>query len=325
MTITVKQLHQFLRRHLRSSAMTAIAVFLVLLALIVQAAEPTPAKPQQSEKPKAPAAKPPEVIPVAEIATQAMAVSNRLSDLTAKTAPRPEIKTIKKSLPEIRANIEQQIMRTVVILQQQPTPAALQTQQQQWEQIQAKATDWLNVLTEQATLLQNALNSLAGLQKTWNNTRIAMQTSKQPGPVLQQINSTLSAIAAAQASMQAQLNNVLDLQGRVASELERCGAALSQINRAEQLAVKGILSRDSKPLWSDEHWSEGLTTLVGRGSKTADAFKMELLEYVRNPSEGLPMFAVLFVVLMIMFCAARQRIRKLETAGAPVSPARPGF
>ena len=212
--------------HLRLSIISLAAGFFFLCATHVQAAETKTAEPQKAEAPKAPAAKPPEVIPAAEIATQAMAVSNLLSAITAKFTSSPEIETINKSLPAISTNIDQQILRTLTILQQQPTAAMLQAQQQQWQQIQTQATDWLNLLTEQATRLQDELNRLAGLQKTWSSTRAAMQTSKQPGPILQQINATLSAIAAAQTPLQAQRTAVLALQGRVVHELERCVTAL---------------------------------------------------------------------------------------------------
>ena len=301
--------------------MAVVVGFLVLSVVSGQAAEPTAPEPQKAEAPKAPAAAPPEVIPVAEIATRAMDVTNLLSAITAKFASSAEIETIKKSLPEISSNIDREIVRTVSILQQQPSLATLQTQQQLWQQFQQQTTGWLNVLTQQATRLQDELDRLADLQKTWSSTRAAMQASKQPGPVLQQINSTLAAIAAAQAPLQAQRTTVLDFQSRVAREVERCGTALAQINRVAQMAVEGILVRDSKPIWSAEHWSKELPTLAGRGSKMAEVFRMEALQYIRDPSRGLPMHAALFVALMLMFCAARRQVRKWKAANESVSPA----
>ena len=250
-----------------------------------------------------------------------MDVTNLLSAITAKFASSAEIETIKKSLPEISSNIDREIVRTVSILQQQPSLATLQTQQQLWQQFQQQTTGWLNVLTQQATLLQDELDRLADLQKTWSSTRAAMQASKQPGLVLQQINSTLAAIAAAQAPLQAQRTTVLDFQSRVAREVERCGNALAQINRVADMAVEGILVRDSKPIWSAEHWSKELPTLAVRGSKIADAFRMEALQYIRNPYRGMPLHAALFVALMLMFCAARRQVRKWKAANESVSPA----
>jgi small-conductance mechanosensitive channel len=300
--------------------MAVVVGFLVLLAFTGQAAEPTAAEPQKTEAPKAPAAAPPEVIPVAEIATRAMAVSNLLSATTAKFASIPEIETIKKTLPESSRAIEREILRTVTILQQQPTLAILQTEQQQWLQFQKQTTGWLNSLTEQATRIQDDLNRLADLQKIWSSTRTAAQTSRQAGPVLQQISTTITAIAAAQAPLQALLTTVLDLQGRVAREVERCGNALDQTNRAEQIAMQGILVRDTKPLWSAEKWSESLKTLSVRSLRTAETFKMEALQYISDPSRGMPLHVGLFVTLVIIFCAGRRQIHKWKAAGETISP-----
>jgi hypothetical protein len=67
---------------------------------------------------QAPAAAPPEVIPVAEVATRAMAITELLNAISAKFASSPEIEKIKKSLPEISSNIDREAVRTVSILQQ---------------------------------------------------------------------------------------------------------------------------------------------------------------------------------------------------------------
>ena len=182
MVITLIQFCIVARRHLLPTFI-ALAAGLLLSSLPVYSDESKTTVSQKAETTTAPAAKLPEVIPVAEIATRAMAVTDLINAISAKFASSPEIEKIKKSLPEISSNIDREIVRTVSILQQQPTLATLQTQQQQWQQIQMQATDWLNVLTEQATLLQDELNRLAGLQKTWSSTRAAVQASKQPGPV----------------------------------------------------------------------------------------------------------------------------------------------
>ena len=224
--------------------MAVAAGFLLLCAAPGRADDP---KPQAAQK--APAAAPPEVIPVAEIATRAMEVSNILGTLTATFTSSAEASAINKALPEVGKQIDKELETTITVLQQQPTLATLQVQQQQWQRLQLLTTGWLNELTDRANQLQDGLNRLADLQKTWSSTRAAVQASKQPGPVLQQISNTLAAIAAAQAPLQAHRTAVLDLQSRVAREVERCETAQAQITRAEQSALAGILARDGRPIW----------------------------------------------------------------------------
>jgi len=51
-------------------------------------------------------------IPLPDIATRAMAVSNTLRSFSIKLAPSPEIETIRKQLPGMSRNIEQQLDAT---------------------------------------------------------------------------------------------------------------------------------------------------------------------------------------------------------------------
>ena len=250
-----------------------------------------------------------------------MDVSNLLSTITAGFASSTETDAIRKALPEMKGHIDREVVRSVSALQSQPTLATLQMQQQIWQRIQMETTGWLNTLTQQATRLQDGLNKLADLQKTWSSTRAAVQSSKQPGPVLQQINSTLAAITAAQEPLQAQRTAVLDLQSRVAHEVERCATALAQINRVEQMAVEGMFARDARPLWSSEEWADALTNMPGRTRKISEAFVAELRQYGTDPSRGLPLHAGLFIVLAFLFRAARQQVRKWKSADEAVPSA----
>ena len=310
----------FLRCKPGLSLMAVVVGFLVLSVVSGQAAEPNAPEPQKAEAPKAPAAAPPEVIPVAEIATRAMEVSSLLDTITAGYASSPEIDAIRKALPEMRGQIDREVVKSISALQGQPTLTTLQMLQQLWQRMQLETTGWLNTLTEQATRLQDGLNRLAALQETWSSTRAAVQAAKQQGAVQQQINSTLAAIAAVQESLQTQRTAVLELQSRVAHEVQRCGAALVQSNRVEQMAVEGIFARDARPVWSAEQRADALTDLPGRVRKIFEAFGAELRQYGSDRARGMPLHAGLFIVLAFLFRAARQQVRKWKAAGAAVPP-----
>jgi hypothetical protein len=111
---------------------------------------------------------------------------------------------------------------TAQVLEQQPTLDSLERQQLVWQQRQIVATTWLNVLTERASLLQDMLNRLSELNKTWSATRAAAQTANAPEPILEQIDETLTTIAAETAPIESQRTTVLDLQARVAKVVARC-------------------------------------------------------------------------------------------------------
>ena len=101
------------------------------------------------------------------------------------------------------------------------------------------------MLTQRATLLQEALNHVAAMQRTWRQTRDAAHAARAPAPILQQIDAALAEIQAAETPLEAQRAAVLDLQAVVAHEVARSGTALAQFTEAQQRAIGGVFVRDS--------------------------------------------------------------------------------
>jgi small-conductance mechanosensitive channel len=290
-------------------------VLLLLLAAVPgTAAAQTRAEPQNT-----PAPLPQTVIPVAEVATQATEVANLLRTLRAQVAPSPEITMIQKLLPEVSGNIDLELVATSNILQAQPTLEALQTQEQLWQRRQRQTTGWLHVLTERATHLQDVLHRLAGLRQTWTDTRAAAQLAQAPEPILQQIDATLSALEAAQTPLQAQRTAVLDLQSSIAHEVARCANVLTQIAQEQQQVVTGMLGRDGSLIWRAALWAEARTALPERVRQVTAASWADILHYVYDPAERLPLHAGLFVVLVLAFGAARRQVQRWQAAGEVVS------
>jgi chromosome segregation ATPase len=182
-------------------------------------------------------------IPLADIATRATEVSNLLGTLTASAAPSAQIENIIKALPELSEQLDAQSAATTKNLQAEPTLETLQNEQQQWQSAPLQATGWLDTLTQHATQLQESLSQPSDLQRTWSSTRAAAQTANALGPILQQIDATLTSIAGAQAPLQAQRADILNLQSRVAEEVTKCGTALQRIAEFQHKAVAGILRR----------------------------------------------------------------------------------
>jgi hypothetical protein len=76
------------------------------------------------------------VIPVPDVAKRAMEVSNALRTFSIKPASSPEIETIRKQLPGVNRDIEQQVAATRRIILEEASLETLQSQQQLWESLQ---------------------------------------------------------------------------------------------------------------------------------------------------------------------------------------------
>ena len=278
-----------------------------------------PAKPPAPPLAATPAA--PFTIPLADIATWATAVSNLIGNLTAGAKPSAQIQNIAKTLPELSQKLDAQFAATTKSLEGEPTLETLQNEQQLWQNAQLRATGWLNALTLEATKLQNSLNRLAELQKLWSTSRASAQTAKAPGPILQQMDATLTAIIDAQAPLQAQHANILNLQSRVAEEATRCGTALQRIAEFQQKGVAGILVPDTPPIWTIDLWSDAVAALPEHARKVAGEYWRDVAEYFREPRQGGALHPAFFIVLAVVFSAARRKIAVWEKSGSQASSA----
>jgi len=318
------RIHRFIRKvmlfQLRALVACIIAGLFLLYPVAGGTAEQESPVPQKTTAPAAaPAPAAPSVIAVADVATKATEVENLLQTLTQNLAPSPHTEIIRKLLPVVSRQIEQDLTATLDILREQPALPTLQAQQQQWQQMQLKITDWLTVLTKRSDALQEGLDLLTGVQKTWEVTLKAAEASKAPGPLLEQINGTLASIRAAQTTLQFQLTSVLDLQSSVSGEVEKCGNVLAKIAQVQQKAMSGILTRDSRPITSPEFWGAALTELPQRAGSIAAAHMMDLRKYFEEPLQHMPLPAGLFVILALLFLAGRRQVRKWTAAGEAFS------
>jgi potassium efflux system protein len=316
MEIVLRQPHRLLDSPLSRLVIALVATFFFLSAVPSEAAEPKALEPQ-----KAPAPVSSPVIPVADVAMRAMEVSNLLRTFNTRLAPSREIEKIRKQLPGVSRNIDLQLAETQKILEEQPALETLQTQEQLWQGMQHRTAGWLNGLTIRASQVQDALDQLADLQKTWTRTRDGARASMAPGPILQQIDATLAALEAAQPFLNAQRTSVLDLQSQVAGEVARCGNALGEIAQSQHTAVGGIFTRERPPIWSAHFWDHLKTTLPTRAREVGASFRTAFRQYVRDPSRGLPLQAVIFVGLALLLGAARRQVDQWASSGKGISSA----
>jgi potassium efflux system protein len=311
---TSKKLFRLIRPPSGALVIVVTVGFLFMAAVFAEAAEQKAPAPQ-----KIPASEAPTTIPTAEVATRATEASNLLNTFQSVVAPTPQIDKIQKELPAISREIELGFWETKGVLQEQPTLAMLQREQQLWEKRQIELTRWLNILTKRAAQLQGALGQLSDLEKLWNQTRMDAEATKAPGPILQQIDSTLTEVRAVQTPLQAQRTALLDLQSRVAQEVERCGTVLAEIREVQEKAVGGLLKRDTLPIWSAELWARGRAEGPARLRETAAKQWVDFQQYIQDSSKGMPLHLGLFVLLVIVLYAMRRQVQRWPAAGKDLS------
>jgi potassium-dependent mechanosensitive channel len=319
MGTVLRQRRRLLRSPPGTSIIISLATFLFLWAFAANAAERTTQDVIKTPAPATPTATPvpppPAVIPVAEIATQATQVGNLIRGFATNIPAGSEIETIRKFLPQVSTDIGLELKSTVNILKETPSLETLQAQEQIWQQRQSQLTAWLNVLTERAIKLQNGLNLLKTQQDRWTRTRDAEQSSNVPAPILAQIDATIAAIEAGQTPLQAQRNDLLDLQSKIAQEITRCGSALAQIAQVQESVVGGILSRDGSNIWNPDLWARAKAAFDSRVPKIIATYRADFRSYISDPAMRMPLHLGLLIVLSLVFFAAGRQFKQWAASG----------
>ena len=226
-----------------------------------------------------------------------------------------EMVLIRKRVPELRQQIDLEVAAASTILQAEPTLDMIQAQQQVWQHRLLQTNEWLSLLTHRASLLQAALNRLAGLQQTWHQTLEVSKAASAPGPVLAQIDAVLADIDAARTPLVAERTVVLDLQSVVAEAVGRASTVLAQFTQAQRRAVGGMLERDSPPLWAGEGWARARGDLPERIRRIAVVRWNNYVQYVRDPSRGMALHIAILAMLSAVFYAARRGRRRWRAVG----------
>jgi len=251
-----------------------------------------------------------EVIPSDNVATRATAVLNLIAQLTTQFASLADVDDIRSKFLKVRQIIAKESDDVESALQGMPTIEALQDFQARWKPRQVQIGDWLDQLTKQALALKDALSRLDDLQALWNRTRDSLQASAAPPATLHQIEQVLRAIETGQTTLGRQHDGILNLQSRVSEEMTRCNDLLARIDKAQKRAMAGLLTREREPIWHAESWAAARTLLPDQIRKTAGAVRTDIVQFFRDPYKGLPLQAILLIVLIGVFSAGRRVVAK---------------
>ena len=257
----------------------------------------------------------PAVIPLADVATQGTVVVNYLDTLIQQSAISIEVEAIKKQFDGLSTRSELDSTETTRTIMEQPTLDRLQSLEQLWQARQQKLTLWLTVLTQRATKLQDELNRLDNLQRSWTLTGVAAAAAKAPPQTIQQITTILNSIRTTQAPLMAARATLLDFQDLVAKELTRCGTELTAVTAAQQQAVGGIFVRNAPVLWGTELRDQARSELVPRIKLFAGLYLPPLHKFFVDRPKGMFLMSGLFLLQMLLLSKMRRRVLIWEASG----------
>src|SRR5262249_28743119 len=255
-------------------------------------------------------------IPIPEIAQRAEQVAPRLRSAERIVAG-SEVEDIEAELPSAAEWIGGRLAGTAQTMASSPSQNGLLNLSDSWRVMRSKLAGWSVVLTRRATQLEHTLGELDTMRATWTVSREKAVDVHAPAAVIQRIDGTVAAIAAARSRVGGRLTDVLALQDRIVTEIGRCDEGLSRIAQARSALGGSPFARDSPPIWNPEARMLMSAGLGRRLWESVADIVVLTRDFLAGQLERSPLQVALFLIVLgltrLARKSARQRVDKEPT------------
>lgn len=188
---------------------------------------------------------------------------------------------------------------------------AIRSMEEQWRDIELRASQTTRDLTRAATQLDRHLARFDQLTNAWNATRIAAAAAAAPPEVMERVRDVIAEVGKARRALLARRADVLALQGKSAELETRAAEARRSLADANEQATARLLYRDSLPLWSAELNSSAANEAAQYDDATFAGQVETVRQYAGLHRQNILLHAALFIGLTVLLIAVRRRVKKL--------------
>src|SRR6516165_454887 len=192
-------------------------------------------------------------IPLAEVPSNAQSALDSLQEMEADVSrDRSSADAIAGTVSDLTSEIDARIADDTRLLTTSPSLEVLYRLKRDWRTFDVRLLVSARELTGHATSLEEQLERLDKLNKTWQAT---LQSAKQPATppqVLQRVQSVVDSVERTRQAAESGQAHVLALQSSLSEAQARVRKTLSSIEQAEIQAVRHIFVRDSPTIWNVE-------------------------------------------------------------------------
>jgi potassium efflux system protein len=285
-----------------------IRIVLLFISALVSAGGTAP-----GQQPSASPTKPnPAPTPI-QLATLPFAVQSAATSLqeidTSVARIQSSADAIAGSLSNLINELDPRMIEDTRLLSASPSLEMLYRVKLSWQKFSDSLSASDRELTQLATSLEEKLARLDQFNKTWQATLQSTKEPDTPAPVLQSIQSVVDSVEQTRRATESGRARVLTVRSRLSEEEARVRTVLSLAEQAQIRALKGLLVRDSPPIWSLEtglsrEWKKQSGKSFSSQLKASTAF-----------TKRLPLTFLIHALLIVVIAAAlqwmRRRIRKL--------------
>ncbi len=286
----------------------ALAALVLLGSALAVSAEPIARPPAPAAGPTQAAATTITPIPIPEIAQRAEQVTTLLR--SGQAADSSESDGADLELADAADRIRKRHVSTTEALASSPSANALANLADSWQAMRSRLVALNDKFTRRATLAQQRVDQIETMRATWAATRASALETAAPRSVLEQIDTTLAAVAAARKKADDGLARVLALQDRAVKEIARCDDALARIARTGNALQGPVLARDALPIWSPDARTLMVEAVGQRLREAALDMVERTRDYLAGEMARLPLQVTLFALTFGLIHLARRRVRR---------------
>ena len=260
------------------------------------------------QQPSASPAKPnpaPTPIPLANVPFEAQSATTSLQEIDASvTRIQSDADAITGNLSKLISELDPRMVEDTRLLSASPSLDMLYRIKLTWQNFSESLSALARELTQFATSLEEKLASLDQLNKTWQATLQSAKEPDTPPPVLQSIQSVVDSVEQTRRAAESGRARVLTVRSRLSEEEARVRTVLSSVEQAQIRALKGLLVRDSPPIWSLEtglsrEWKKQSGKSFSSQLKASTAF-----------TKRLPFTFLIHALLIVVIATALQWMRR---------------
>ncbi|HQY89545.1 MAG TPA: hypothetical protein PK402_12905, partial [Tepidisphaeraceae bacterium] len=199
----------------------------------------------------------PSGIPLAELAAQSESTLATLRSIETTLANDRVVDEITTNFDALSREIDPRLEESSRLLSPSPSLDTLRSLDSDWRNIGEELTDWGHDLAARLDELNRDQWQLYERQLSWNETLYNASISATEPQVINRINGLLENIWRLQRAISARWNEVLTLQGKLASKAVQVSTARDAVRQTYERAVQQLLTPDSPPVWTADAQRQG--------------------------------------------------------------------
>ncbi len=193
--------------------------------------------------------KTPAPMALADLVTEAEAVSARYRDIRADMSADRSTETVAQRLPAITREIDGHLRESRKIVLQSPSIETLRGLEGEWNRSRRELSGLNKDLAERVHELERYRVQLDDFRKRWDQTLDTAKASNVPPEVLRRIENVMNEIRQAREMVETRRARALTIQSRIGVQDSRIGDAIIAVDQARAKALDRLFLQDSAPIW----------------------------------------------------------------------------